>query len=902
MSYKVKYESEFKDNKGQDIKIQIKRNYNPIFNPQKETLLLSENPLYIDYTVGDNLFKPTKLSGCSINYLLKKPIEEMYSTKITENVIEIYNGNDLLWTGFNTPNAYSQMYQSTYDNITINGIDCISALRYFKYEYISETDKGKKSIAQVLAQCFKNTNILTNITSLIYVNRLSTYPDVEQGDVSGNPDVLEDYFILEKNFFNERNEPMTCLEVVEEICKILGVTIYQYKDCIYMIDPTMAELGNRPLVGVYQFPDLRLNSSTGTDRYNGFQGKDYKQYVNDITMSIGDVYSNIKAVANFNEYEQNIVEWGNKYTDNLEAIGNQHTFKILIGGKNSVATADMNTPYSDIVKDELQVEVQYYNNEDLNQYFIPVESQLEDVNIIGNEGDDGLADRVMFEICKYKKNWMGIVFSGVTTQERDLNNNEYYGLAFKIFSKRILPFSDSNFGFDTDKELTAFQTKWSMCNLYVINRWEHLTLVPIYTKKTDYKIYNSNDKLVISMDVNFTRQLLNGLPLNSGWANNGSTAVDEGKIHNFNFIWTGQTYPRVIDKEVVFANNSGKTNIVIPFMLACQLKIGEWYYCDEGGHDTASYKQPYWTTEKKYCVLKGEYVKAGDSINQTFTVYNDNDDTVNINSTEKGYVVNLNAKDADGNPITLAGELEFTICNAMAVPQNTFDETGKPVSQIALSVNDNGTVKESVKGNGWFANFAHISNLKISYASQNVSKTVFDLTQELKDVIYTKEIDKDNISEMEDITLKINTGDVDKYNKNSYSYLYDGSNNRITTLQKDFMVEDAKGQPNTKTVTARPEEHIVQTYVNYYSKPRHIITNTLVNNDIEPLDIIKNVQHFGNMIVGDISYNVKYNSCDTTLYEPWTFDEIEFENYDIPHQFRDKYYQNYYNKSLLLNI
>lgn len=123
-----------------------------------------------------------------------------------------------------------------------------------------------------------------------------------------------------------------------------------------------------------------------------------------------------------------------------------------------------------------------------------------------------------------------------------------------------------------------------------------------------------------------------------------------------------------------------------------------------------------------------------------------------------------------------------------------------------------------------------------------------------EDILYTNDIDEEVVTEMDDIQLYINTQNTNFHTSLSYSFVMDSQSRYITTIAKNG-------------VSLRPEEHLINMYVNHYSKPKLIYQNTLNMNIIEPIDGIYIDSLDKNMAVGNICYNLRFATIDVTLYE-----------------------------------
>lgn len=279
---------------------------------------------------------------------------------------------------------------------------------------------------------------------------------------------------------------------------------------------------------------------------------------------------------------------------------------------------------------------------------------------------------------------------------------------------------------------------------------------------------------------------------------------------------------------------------LIPFGIRTSIKLGNNYY-----HRT--YNTSEWVNSLSYCDVCGKPVANGSSTDEDFTVINNNTYTNRCTSSTNGLAIQITTD--------YYGTLEFDVYNACLHPYNksqvqALKDAGKIGSSYTSQIWEGSTQSDAR------INYVHISNLTIEHIPE-ATTSFWDITdaEKEKELKYNAVIDNNNVNEFSDLQLTLNTYNPDLYPKLSHSYIVDSNNSYITELSKG-------------NYTCRPEEHLVRRYVNYYSTPKKIYTNTYSwNYSIKPIDIFTTNYLGENYSVGSVSIDVANNSITIKGYE-----------------------------------
>lgn len=216
----MQYTAEIKSLRNDTIKILITT---PAEGEPQELILSGDEPVTIDYQ-ADSLFKPLKMSGCSVTVLSKEPLLDIYTGKLNDVSLHVWLNDELVWFGYLTPNVYTSAYQNVYDELTLEFVDALSAMENVKYK---RTANGQfKTFRQFFDEALQSVGSTFTLAMLD-----------ETDERIGKLDTLG---CMERNFIDETDEDdnaMTYQEVIEEICRYLQLQAVMYGNRLLLIDP-----------------------------------------------------------------------------------------------------------------------------------------------------------------------------------------------------------------------------------------------------------------------------------------------------------------------------------------------------------------------------------------------------------------------------------------------------------------------------------------------------------------------------------------------------------------------------------------------------------------------------------------------------------------------------------------
>lgn len=249
------------DEKGQLYKVIIITDFKQKDLTIGGELNLSDSPFVVEFTGDDsNLQKPYKCSTATVGLLQNQINYNFFDTTGNNVLVQLLkwrNDNvgiegqgwvgtknksviipnmdspnadgylyDVEWSGFVTPNAYSQNYETLYDEFELECQDAFSTLKYVNYSKLSDDGKYFVTLENILLHYALELEVYNNIYITDGVKVATENPT----------NILKSTVCDERNFFDEDGEPMKVMDVFDEIMKFYSLTIIPFKDNLYIIN------------------------------------------------------------------------------------------------------------------------------------------------------------------------------------------------------------------------------------------------------------------------------------------------------------------------------------------------------------------------------------------------------------------------------------------------------------------------------------------------------------------------------------------------------------------------------------------------------------------------------------------------------------------------------------------
>ena len=220
MLYKGYFKSVLKD-KLYRVEIQTGTNSTPAAGE----LTLGPSSFTTEMESGNTIYAPVKYQRAIAQIVNDEYMFSLYSTTAKQNTVKLFDSSDnLLWTGYTTPNIYNTPYDFELETYSIEAIDGLAVLRYYDYTPVGSY-KDFRSFAEIINHLLAKSGCYTHWF-------WSTNTKIE----GNNNNLPEQMTISEQCFFDEDDEAMKMNEVLEEICKFCGVTAIAKGTHVYFID------------------------------------------------------------------------------------------------------------------------------------------------------------------------------------------------------------------------------------------------------------------------------------------------------------------------------------------------------------------------------------------------------------------------------------------------------------------------------------------------------------------------------------------------------------------------------------------------------------------------------------------------------------------------------------------
>ena len=192
-----------------------------------DDIYFASDPLTITINADDEFTHVIKKSA-NIRIVSQTALYDYLFANTQEDVIvEIYQGQTLIFKGYVEPNIYSQPYANKYDEIDINCLDYLSILQYKKLSDVSNYNTYKS-----------NAGISSFADILDKMGLSYAYHDGTRR-IDGT-DIFNDVGVSELIFLGEtEDKEMTCEEILQELMQYLNLHIIQEGNVFYIFDWNM---------------------------------------------------------------------------------------------------------------------------------------------------------------------------------------------------------------------------------------------------------------------------------------------------------------------------------------------------------------------------------------------------------------------------------------------------------------------------------------------------------------------------------------------------------------------------------------------------------------------------------------------------------------------------------------
>ena len=824
------YKGYFKTNKEESILVEIITGNSTENDSIVTDLVFSgESPVIIS-TESDGLFSPIKSRSCTVTLVAEQPYYDMYSGTSHGTKLHVYNCDtaECLFYGYVTPCAYSQPYNYL-NTIEIEAVDALSTLQDYQYKYLSSNnDPSIVTIADLLKYCISFAEYPGRILVPFDGHKMSIAKQMNK-----YPFELE--MINDDNFFedNEDHDSMTCYEIIEEICNFYGMTLVPMGEDLIFIDYeriSKATSSNN----VFKWKDIKdgkvydIDVLAPTLTIDSYAGEDQ-------TIELDEVYN--KAIVTADIYDVD----SDKACPQLYDDSKFFTYyKLWSSGTNKNGDPDYEfqnryyylwekTSFDYLNKTSMW---QNYKNQWFNNFY----SFYDNFNypLDKPDYDSGRSWPLPFygigcmpfqyyvhkaeDVIPVDQNWNDMM----------MFNYESEAVMNKYTNNSISGTASENYWLDT-----FYNDNWGKKPVLTLHAADDLVFSsPLKSGKRGYFLFKGDLLWSVYTEYDKTRYHV--------WSDNGGVCMLPLKdAMGLNQQWAGSNHRPALN-----VTGIGINGVIVNRgwdILKCRLSVGDKYW-----------NGTYWVTSPStfWIPYHEKDVKDGKEERMMWNQWNkpvtNHDYTCGIS--DECWAIPVNDTDY------LMGEVKFEIFMPR-IPWHNQIKT------------NNGYIKfDDFKGR--MTPCAFMQNLSFEFkmcdTETNYIYGYISDDDSDDDVEYSNVIYDNNVTEMDDLKLKINTHNVVKPFAKSYIIEPTYSNN---TIQLPYKYHTDGFYDASEDVVRRQEYNIVHKYVEHYRNPKKIY-NCVVHGYFNPFEQVQaTCLPNTKLCVDEQSYSVKEDINEVKLIE-----------------------------------
>lgn len=813
----MKYEGRFRTLKDEMIQVVIITNNDA--SQEKEIFFADESPVMISQS-SDGIFSPIKSRSCTIKLVTKAVYFDIYSGSSHGTSVAVNNltNSECLFYGYVTPCQYNQPY--LYNNeIEIEAVDAISTLQDFKYSYLN----GKESSVAIM-DIIKKLMEIAGYSGKIYMQYNGNKLKVLQ-----IPTQFE--YINDDIFFEDDGEASDCYAVLEEICNFYGISCVPYGNDVFFVDyQVIAYVEDDNLL----YTDLKSLVNSTFYITDSITKEDYAG--DDQNLEMDEVYNKINIKADVAEVKDD--DLGVNPEDDAKSSTYYDT-RIDAGERSDGKKWAIASRYFEYIQGT-------YANDNSDNWQTPINCNI-------------IADSVGYKLAgRFDKTYPSISLARMA-----FPYGNGAGTFNTIVGQCCLP--TQQFGYESTKEM-PYSAKWNnMLSFFTQGYWLHkyykednvgalsedlqhqwetfiyeqrlggykpvliynspkyVNYSPAESDKTSYLCFTGN--LLYQRECNYDKVHYNV------WTINEDTNYCDGintPLTEFGCSGTDNAYSR---RKGDADYNKGWN------MLKLKLSIGNKYW--NGSQ---------WTTTESTCFIP--YHKDNVVTDDECLIWTGwNKPVTNHNYT---YKVN---KDAFVIPINKEDNLQGYLHLEVYMPKIPWNnQLYRENNYLRINYNNIPPV-------------IFMKDFGLTLCSTDNSEKwydVFEDDEEDDDIIYSNPIDSNNVTDMDDLELKINTYNSQK--PIAKSYIIEPSIVDGKVVEDSFKYHTAGFYDNLIGNYKRQEMNLVDKYYNHYSEPKKIY-NCVVHGYRAPYKCVQCTAISGKYIVDEQSYDLKADVNELKLVE-----------------------------------
>ena len=318
-------------------------------------LYFTDDPVEIESQVNDTFDHLLKYQA-SIKLLTSNFIPDFFCASARDAVVNIYKDDICIFAGYIEPQAYSQDYNETYDELDLSCIDALSALQYSKYRNIGsagilynlvKADAGQRTFYDIVTEMLNGAASTLDIVggqSIYYYYDGSKAVD---SNAANHYNIFSKLSISELLFLGDKEDDTWKQdEVIEEILRYLNLHIVQDGFTFYIFDWATVKGSSDISWTAINDTTKKATTSRGTTTIETAIAAD-----TDTTISVGEVFNQLLLTCKIESVESVIESpldddllvspYGNKqkymteYASDGEGVTAYKAFEAMIKGNST---------------------------------------------------------------------------------------------------------------------------------------------------------------------------------------------------------------------------------------------------------------------------------------------------------------------------------------------------------------------------------------------------------------------------------------------------------------------------------------------------------------------------------------------------------------------------------------
>lgn len=270
-----------------------------------EVLKFGASPFVTQMDGGDDtIYKPAKYQGATIGLIASGSdyLFNLYTGDAKGIAVTLTNEEgDVEWVGYVTPSLYNIGYVTADEPLSVDCIDGLSVLQYYKYEPIGASS-DIQGLLDIVTHCVKKCGCYAKLV----VDQSTWIPHAGgEAPILGGAYISEDNFIDQSAQDDDEDETMTYKDVLEAICRWACVTAVAKGDTVYLIDYDSVKMGNVPTLTINLTTGSKTTSTRQTARHIIY-GDTYA--TSETSLSLDNVYNKVTVKDEADDYDAMLVD------------------------------------------------------------------------------------------------------------------------------------------------------------------------------------------------------------------------------------------------------------------------------------------------------------------------------------------------------------------------------------------------------------------------------------------------------------------------------------------------------------------------------------------------------------------------------------------------------------------